>query len=253
MGTAGDQIGGSGASPRSWPARIAWWRYSAAASCCARPTWTGAGAFTVGPGGLPRVRACRRSRRGVLPRPGTAGGIRARARPARGLGDDLAAGPGCPRRARPPGRGRGQCLARASAGAVGPGRNVDRGSRWRPDRAGRGALRSPAAPRPAMTLKVTALARTLQCPRRLRRRRHEDRDEARPHLLQERQPDRRLFASMRIHGAAARKVQIGRFCACGTALLEFPSARDLVGRGGRQARRSELYLQAARMASLTWH
>jgi hypothetical protein len=45
--------------------------------------------------------------RGVLPRPGTARGLRAGGRLARALGDDLDAGPGYSRRAHPVGRSLG--------------------------------------------------------------------------------------------------------------------------------------------------
>jgi len=62
-----------------------------------------------------------------------------------------AAGPGCPRRARPPGRSRGPRRPGVNAGAVGPGRDVDRGSRRRLNRAGGGPRWPPAAPRPKMT------------------------------------------------------------------------------------------------------
>jgi len=47
--------------------------------------------------------APRRSRGGVLPRPGLARGLWAHSRPSRALGDDLDPGTRCPRRARPPG------------------------------------------------------------------------------------------------------------------------------------------------------
>src|SRR5207248_8713096 len=77
--------------------------------------------------------------------------------PCRALGDDLDPGTGCPRRARPAGRGRSPHHPGARNRALGPDRNVDPGPRWHQDRPGRGSRRSPSPPRPAtgVTAKMT--------------------------------------------------------------------------------------------------
>ena len=74
------------------------------------------------------------------------------------LGDDLAPGAGCSRRARTAGCGRSPYPQGARRGALGIDRNVDRGPGRPPHRAGRGSGRSSAPPRHAVliTAEMTA-------------------------------------------------------------------------------------------------
>jgi len=75
------------------------WTFWAAGSSCGPATWTAAAASTATCWAWPSTGSSvpRRSRGGVLPRPGVARGLRARGRPSRALGDDLDPGTGCPR------------------------------------------------------------------------------------------------------------------------------------------------------------
>ena len=104
-------------------AEIAAWTFWAAGSC-GPATWTAAAASSATSWAWPSTgsSALRRSRGGVLPRPGLAQDLRAHGRPCRAVGDDLDPGTRCPGRARPAGGG-GSPHHRAQSGSDEYGRS----------------------------------------------------------------------------------------------------------------------------------